>query len=195
MRMHTHQRGMSLVEIMIALAIVAIVMMVAGPSFGNWIQNSQIRNSAESVMQGMQKARLEALKQNRPVAFHLTDAASTAWEVCLYDVVNDICSTAANAIVDSKSAAEGGENARLGADITQSNPLTALTVGANVQGIAVFDTFGRLLVTPNANIQRVDVRNPKATDERRLVIFVSTGGQVRMCDPKLAKTVSPQGCV
>jgi type IV fimbrial biogenesis protein FimT len=192
--MGTHERGMSLIEIMVALSIVGIVMMVVGPSFGNWIQNSQIRNAAESVAMGLQKARLEALKQNRPVAFHVTDAASTAWEVCIYDVVADVCSTTLPKI-DSKGPGEGGENARLAVDTTQSNPLTPLTIGSNVPGIAVFDTFGRLLVTPNANLQRIDVRNPKSQDERRMVIFVSTGGQVRMCDPQVAKSVSPQGCV
>jgi type IV fimbrial biogenesis protein FimT len=187
---------MSIVELAIALAIVAIIMAFVAPSMGTWIQNTYLRNSADSVLNGVQIARMEALKRNRPVAFRMTDAASTAWVVCVYDVIADLCSTASDAILASKDANEASTNAALGADTTASSTVTALTVGNNIPGITVFDSFGRLYTAPNPNVMRIDVRNTKlpASEERRLSILINVGGQIRLCDPKLVRATNPQGC-
>jgi hypothetical protein len=60
-----------------------------------------------------------------------------------------------------------------------------------------FDPFGRLAATAPNNFVRVDVRNPimDPNFERRLVILIAVGGQIRMCDPLLPKATNPQGCV
>jgi type IV fimbrial biogenesis protein FimT len=41
------------------------------------------------------------------------------------------------------------------------------------------------------------VRNTSVdpAEERRLVILIAPGGQVRLCDPRLALANNPQGCV
>jgi type IV fimbrial biogenesis protein FimT len=191
------QSGMNIIELMTAVAIIGLVMALAGPSAITWLQNTQLRNAAESVLSGVQNARTEALKRNTFVAFRLTDPNSTAWTVCVYDVVADACSlTAANPTVNQKSASEGSLNARAGTDIVQSDPDAALAAGSGVPGQAVFDSFGRLAATAPNNVMRVDLRNIvlTAAEERRLVIFISQSGQTRMCDPKLVKANNPQGC-
>lgn len=197
---------MSIIEIVVVFAIIGIVMAFVGPSAGAWIQNTQLRNAADSVLGGVQQARLEAIKRNRSVMFRLTNtnipgatfAGSTAWDICIYDPMADACSAAADATLASKSASEGGENARLAADIVVgSNPAVPMALGANLPGTVTFDSFGRVSTSAANNLTRIDVRNPSmsAADERILVILIGTGGQVRMCDPKLDKTVNPQGCV
>jgi type IV fimbrial biogenesis protein FimT len=188
---------MSIIEIVVTLAILGILMALVAPSAGVWIQNTQLRNAAESVLTGMQTARLEALKRNRPVSFRLTDAASTAWEICIYDPVADACSAAPDAVLSSKSASEASFNALLGADTALSDTTVAIAGGTGVPGSTTFDPFGRLASTAPNNVMRVDVRNPTmaAADERRLVILVNLGGQIRMCDPKLVFATNPQGCV
>jgi type IV fimbrial biogenesis protein FimT len=190
------QGGATLIEIVVALAILGILMAVVGPSAGVWLQNSQLRNAADAVLSGVQTARLEALKRNRPVSFRLTEVGSTAWQVCLFDPVADACSIAADAVLASKGAGEGGENARVGVDTALSDTAVALTEGAGLPASVTFDSFGRLSSATAANIMRVDVRNPSmpAADERRLVILISLGGQIRMCDPKLSQATNPQGC-
>jgi len=47
------QRGISLVEILISIAIVAMVLAMAAPSSLVWIQNLQLRNAAESALAGI----------------------------------------------------------------------------------------------------------------------------------------------
>lgn len=191
------QRGMTLIEIVVTVAIIGLLMALAAPSAATWIQNTQLRNAADSVLNGIQLARVEAIKRNQVVAFQVTDAASTAWQVCLFDVITNNCSAAAGAQLASRGPSEGSPNARLGADLAPGDTAVALVPGDNVPGTMAFDTFGRLATTNPNNLMRVDVRNPQIDPalERRLVILVSIGGQVRMCDPKLSKAVNPQGCV
>ena len=39
------------------------------PSTGAWIRNSRLRTAAESISDGMQQARNEAVRRNQPVEF------------------------------------------------------------------------------------------------------------------------------
>lgn len=189
-------RGFTLVEIFIALAIVAMLLMLVAPSMGTWIQNTRLRSAAEALSRGLQTARVEAMKRNTIVAFNLTDVNSTAFTVCLYDVVNDICQAGTSAVLMQKDASEDASTAKAGTDTALSDPTTALAAGTNVPSRAAFDSYGRLATTAPNNIMRIDVRNPvlAATDERRLVIFINQSGQIRVCDPRLSKAVNPQGC-
>jgi len=189
-------RGFTLVEIFIAIAIVAMLMMLVAPSMGTWIQNTRLRSAAEALSRGLQTARVEAMKRNAVVAFNLTDAASSAFTVCLYDAVNNTCLAGAGNILMQKDASEDAGTAKVGTDTALSDPTAALAVGANVPSTAAFDSYGRLATTAPNNIMRIDVRNPvlSTADERRLVIFINTSGQIRVCDPRLSKAVNPQGC-
>ena len=65
----TIQRGVTLIEMMIALVIIAMLILVAMPSFSAWLANAQIRNGAEAVLNGMQFARNQAIQFNTPVQF------------------------------------------------------------------------------------------------------------------------------
>jgi len=191
------ERGFTVVELLIAIAIVAMLLVFAAPSAATWIQNTRLRSAAESVVSCLTTARLEAIKRNTTVSCQMTDAASSAWTVCLYDPINNICQTATTAVLASRSAAEDNAMTGLGVDTTMSVSTTALAVGANMPGSSTFDSFGRLASTAPNNVMRVDIRNPNinpATDERRLVVYVTLGGQIHMCDPKLSKATNPMGC-
>lgn len=194
--MSAPSRGFSIVEILIALTIIAMLMVLVAPSSAIWIQNTRLRTAASSVSAGLQLARIEAMKRNTLVAFQMTSANSAAWQVCIYDPVPDTCSAAAGSILQSVSASEAALNATLGTDTALSNTATALAPGTNMPSETIFDSFGRLAAASPSNVMRIDVRNTTiaAADERRMVILVSLGGQVLMCDPKLVKATNPQGC-
>jgi type IV fimbrial biogenesis protein FimT len=189
------QRGMSLVEILISIAIVAMVLAMAAPSSLAWIQNLQLRNAAESALGGIKMARLEALRRNTTIAFELTDAASSAWRVCFYDLVSQSCS-AAQAPIASRGASEGSPNARFGVETTFTDFAAPLDAGVGVPALVAFDSLGRVSSASPANIARIDTRNPTVDPavERRLSILVGVAGQVVMCDPGLVKATNPQGC-
>jgi type IV fimbrial biogenesis protein FimT len=191
------QRGFTIIEVLVGLGIVALLLGLAAPSMAVWIGNQQLRAAADSILGGLQQARLEALRRNAPVAFQLMSTNSTKWQVCLYDPVALACSTAAGAVLNSKTGKEGSGNARVATENPLTDPTVALNPGDNVPATVAFDSLGRPLTTPLDAFARVEVRNPNlaSTDERRLEIIVSAGGQIRMCDPQLSKAANPQGCV
>ena len=43
------ERGFSLVELMVTVAVLSLLMTLAVPSFNEWIQNGRIRTAAESI--------------------------------------------------------------------------------------------------------------------------------------------------
>lgn len=191
------QRGTSLVELMIGLAIVALLFAMGAPSFSSWIQNSQIRTSAEAIQNGLYLARGEAVRRNAAVRFQLTTDVTASctlstsggnWVVS-QDDPSGACGSAASdtvtpRIIQVRPAAEGSANA----------------VVAAGQSTIVFNGLGRVTPVPAGNID-INITNPTggacatstSAGMRCLRVRVSTGGQIRMCDPILAGT-DPQGC-
>lgn len=199
--MRRYQQGVSLIELMIGIAILSIVLAIGVPMFGQWIQNTQVRTAAESILDGLQLARNEAVRRNTNVRFNLTSTTGLpAWTVCV--VSGDACGE----VVQDRSSAEGGNNARVGIS-TATPPIpvpgtqysTALPAGTGLSGEdGAGVTFNGVGAIPIANIgtdiTRIDITNAVAADARRLVVVVGTGGLIRMCDPQLALASNPQGC-
>lgn len=192
------QKGVSLIELMIGIAVVGILLLIALPSFGLWIQNTQNRTAAESILNGLQLARMEAVRHNANVRFALTDASGlSSWTIgCVVPTAD--CPAA----IQARTWAEGTANARAGADsAVPPTPLpanyygTALAAAAGLPNGVTFDGMGRI-PAPNLNldISRVDITNARQADARRYVVTVSSDGIVRMCDPAVSLTSNSQGC-
>jgi len=195
------QSGFNLIELMIGLAIVTILLVLGLPAFNTFLQNTQIRNAAETTLAGITLARVEAVRRNTTVRFQLVSnltsgcalsAVSLDWVVSQADP-SGACDTApsdtaAPQIIQTKSAREGSSNVRV-----------ATAGGSTI----VFNALGRVV---GAGITTIDFSNTRGTCEnvdpvngtmRCLRILVSTGGQVKMCDPKVplnSPPVDPREC-
>ena len=192
------QRGVGLIELMIGITIVSILLAMGVPSFSLWIQNTQNRTAAESILNGMQLARVEAVRRNTNVRFDLTDSTGlVAWNVGCVVVTTDCPAT-----IQGRVAIDGSVNARIGVStsappspIPANQYSTAIATGTGLVAGVTFEGMGRI---PTANIgtdvTRVDITNIAAPTSRRLVVIVGAGGQIRMCDPALALATNPQGC-
>jgi len=168
----TGARGFTLIELMIGIAIMSIVMALAMPSYRTWIQNTRIRNTAESILNGLQVARMEAVRRNVPV--QLLFGTGSAWTVGCVTVTATCPAT-----IQSRSSGEGSS--------------TAVTVTSSGGGTFVFDQFGRRS-TPavGAGAVRLDVT---ATGGRSLRVTIDVGGNTRMCDPDTGvATTDPRHC-
>lgn len=205
------QQGVSLVEIMIGLAIVALLLSAGVPSFATFMQNSRIRNGAEAIQNGLNLARAEAVRRNTSVRFAL--GAATSWtvecEIAVADTAVDTdtlpdcpgsspaATTPSN--IQARSAAEGAANITVTA--TQIEAATGGEAAAPVfTGSLTFNGLGRAITLPPGNNATFDITNPVggncAADDgpmRCLRIVVTPGGQIRMCDPKLTGT-DPRAC-
>lgn len=63
----THQNGFTLVELLIALAVAAILLGVGIPSFSGAIKNSQVSSDYNGIVQALYLARSEAVKTSELV--------------------------------------------------------------------------------------------------------------------------------
>ena len=199
------QHGMTIVELMIGIAVFATLLALAAPSLTEFIQNTQIRTSADGVMSGIQLAKTEALRRNTSVRFQLTDSlengcvlssAGNSWVVSLDDPTSacDVAPSAVNAprIVQAKSGSEGAANARV-----------AASGGAGGNNTVIFTGLGRLLATNANSFAVVNITNPtggvcqhvaSTGTMRCLRIQVTTGGDGRMCDPNVTVATDPRFC-
>jgi type IV fimbrial biogenesis protein FimT len=190
------QAGVTLIELLIGMVIFSLLIAMGAPSFGLWIQSTQTRTAAESILSGLQLARTEAVRHNTKVRFDLTEASgAVTWTVTCVTVTTN-CPNDSDNPLHMHSAADGGVNARAGIAVTTATPFsTTLSMGTGLPAGVTFDGLGRI---PTANIgddiARIDVTNAVNANARRLVILVGNGGQIRMCDPLLHLSNNPQGC-
>jgi type IV fimbrial biogenesis protein FimT len=70
-------RGFTLVELMVTIAVLAIVMSVAIPSFSSLVNNNRLTAQANEILAAVMLARTEAIKQNENMVFcHSSDGVN-----------------------------------------------------------------------------------------------------------------------
>ena len=186
-------RGMTLVELIVAMAIFVSLFFLAAPDFGAWIQNARMRTVAEAIQNGVRQAQAEAVRRNRTAVFFQTNAEPSAGAAAAANGINWGIRVLPLLPGDATEFVRGGALS----DVAQGVAIA----GTNANNVAIaaicFNSTGQQVsvlaegCTPS--VTQFDVT--KAGAERRLRITVSLGGRVRMCDP--AKTLSatnPDGC-
>ena len=160
------QRGLTIIEILIAIAIIGLLLTLAMPQYSVWLQNGQIRTAAEGVLTGLQFARAEAVSRNVPQGVRFSRLADNGWTVTVVST---------GEVLRSQSGTERTANAVVAALPAGSDDVT-------------FNGFGRVVAPANA--VTVEVTNPTGGacvkvggDMRCLSILVAQSGAIRMCDP------------
>lgn len=194
--------GLTLIELVVTLAIVALLMAAVAPTLGTWITNQKVRNTATSIVSGLQYARTEAVRRNRPVSFWLVRSGSATR-------LDDACVLAANSgswVVTLGSASPAGKCAagtstlQLKANLapqdgggTATVKVTALQADASTSATQVtFNGFGQ--VTNATPIARIDVEGSTTGVSKAWRVVVTGGGQSKLCDPGVATATDPRAC-
>jgi type IV fimbrial biogenesis protein FimT len=176
------QQGFTMVEILITIAVMSILIAIGLPNFSIWIQNTQTRTAAESILNGLQLARGEAVRRNVTVKFVM--GSQSDWAV-------SVVST--GEVVQDRPAKEGSPNANV-----QARTGSTVAPSCATTTTVTFNALGRVLDNngdATKPIAQVDVTNTALTaaDARNMRIVISSGGGVRMCDPKVA-VGDPRAC-
>lgn len=185
-------RGMTLIEIVITLALFSMLAMMGAPSMSQWLHNNRIRASAQSLLNGLQFAQAEAVSRNSRVRFQLT---TTLGDDCI------LKSSGGNWVVNldpyANPAAVESHCAAAASDSDSPFILTKRSVDGTTKGAAltstastvVFNGLGRPTPRPVAPIN-IDVAFPGDGDcaadggqARCMRIVISPEGMLRMCDP------------
>ncbi|OIR04948.1 fimbrial protein precursor [mine drainage metagenome] len=179
--LHYKQSGFSLVELMVGIAIMAILVTLGMPSYNAWIHNTRVRTGAESIQNGLQLARAEAVKHNTKVEFELD--ANSGWTVgCVVPVEPDCPS-----VIQQRTASDGS-----------STDVTVVTIPADSDTV-VFNNLGTVSTDATDPVPFTQVDLSSATlsvaDSRPLRVTIGVGGNTRMCDPSTTLAASdPRKC-
>ncbi|WP_354371408.1 pilus assembly FimT family protein [Variovorax paradoxus] len=193
------QRAFTLVELIVTVAIMAILAALATPSMIGWVRNNKMRTVSDSLQNGLRLAQTEATRRNRQVVFSLTNNKPTGSG---YTAVANGSNWAINTVTlmtDGETSAfvEAGILLDVGSNVTISGPKSIC-----------FNSLGRLVPNPSPGVTSAVCDAPPAAGysydiqmsdvvegDRPLRVTVALGGQLRLCDP--ARTLSdsqPDGC-
>ena len=162
--------GFSLVELMVSVVVLGILASIAVPSFQAWLRNTQIRNAAESITNGLQRARAEAVSRNTNTTFVM--GADSSWTI---SVVNPALT------LDQRLASEGSKNVAR----------TVLPAGATT---VTFSNVGLVVANADASNSITQFDLTATGGSQNLRVTIGTGGNARMCDPNLTAGSSPRAC-
>jgi type IV fimbrial biogenesis protein FimT len=195
MRRRPRQGGFTLVELMVTIALLAVLLGLAAPSFSTWTRNSQVRTVSDALQNGARLAQTEALRRSRQVVFFLTNTAA--------------CTTS------TAPAANGAFwairtvplTASESAEVVQCGNLSDRAAGVDITGPTAicFNSLGRQVAnaTPgigsttctlaSSGVSTYNISGVRA--DRALRVLVTLGGQVRQCDPaRTLSSTNPDGC-
>jgi type IV fimbrial biogenesis protein FimT len=91
-----------LVELMITIALLAVVLAIATPSMRNFILDQRVRASFSDFQRGVNLARAEAIRRNQRVTFAAADCASfsSGWKVFIDSAAGaDQCHNGGEALI------------------------------------------------------------------------------------------------
>jgi len=168
-------QGFTLIELMVGLAIFALLMLLGMPAFTTFLRNSEIRSNAESLINGLRTASAEATRQNARVVFTL---AGGGWSI---NQANDpACTDLVQPPIQQYSTSEAGKS-------------TKITVTPGGKTAVCFTGLGRIVNqgTAGDHIQQIDVESIVTGEARSLRIIVDDVAAadpakprgLRMCDP------------
>ncbi len=83
MRSKHAQQGFSIIDLMITVAIIAIVGGVAVPSINQWSRNYRLQGAVTTMFSDFQRAKLGAVKENRPWTMDFSPAGITGYQILI----------------------------------------------------------------------------------------------------------------
>ncbi len=167
-------RGVTLVEASIAMAIAAITMAAAAPSFRGLIERQRLDGAAAQLASDLQFARAEAVMRNTPLRVTLHEAA---WGHCY--------------VIHTGAAQECRCDAS-GAAVCEGEAEALKTVQwASDQGISLQSAVRSLLFDPlHGTSTPAGTLKVVATSGRAVHHVINVMGRVRTCSPRGAAAVA-----
>lgn len=157
-------RGFTLIELMVAIAILGILVTMAAPSFNSFIDKYRVKRAADTVSAFLVNAKSEAVKRNRPVRVVITGGGST-WCAGMTESATCGCSTAGACQIDGVDRAIRSTSFK----------------GVDLNGPATGHAFEfRPLRGTVAGNETVELQSANGL---QVNVVIGTVGRVRLCSP------------
>lgn len=212
------ERGVSLIELVIGMAILGLFVTQAVPSFNAFMINQRIRSAAEAMASMLQRARVEAIQRNQDVEFitfdrliNATDntyaqaitavAGGDHWALRTKDSDGNYFAIASRSSAESSPESAANRASSTINNVRRSSTLiratsTVSTVTFNALGaasnIGATASFDFIRYNPNNELPYQCAQDSGPI--RCLRVTVSSAGQVRLCDPAVAASADTRKC-
>jgi type IV fimbrial biogenesis protein FimT len=155
-------RGFTIIELMITIAIAAIVLMLAVPSFTRAIDQAKFTSASNELITAMNFARNEAMRRSRPVSVRMNAGGwIDGWTAFIDPDRNGVIGPPADLL-------------RAGNKIPAAVEITGGAGG--LEANVLFDSRGRRLTIPGAAFVEFLVHKTGApADQRRWVCIAGNG--------------------
>jgi type IV fimbrial biogenesis protein FimT len=162
--------GFTLVELMIAIAIIAILAVLAAPSFRDTLQSQRVEGAAEALMAALHNAKAEAVKTNAEMRIvFMPDSTGDILDTWCYGMTK-----AGDATCDCRVDADASNDCAAGS-VVQSTEYANVTIQFNSSNSRLFKP---LRGTSGSGTVAFDGGNNK-----KLGVTTSGLGRVRICKP------------
>lgn len=175
--------GFTLIELMVSISIVAIMLVVAAPSFKNFIRNSELTSLTNKLLAAINAARSEAMKYGRN-ALVVPANGDNDWTQGWIVFVDRNRNNTYDATTDITIQKQGPLPGYFSVTGTGNANLSISYIMFESSGFA--KSYGTAPGVPNLTlkIERTDV---SSANEKRFIIVARTG-RVRACNPSLETT-------
>jgi prepilin-type N-terminal cleavage/methylation domain-containing protein len=164
------QRGMSLIELMVSMMVVAVLMAIAIPTTTTYIARQQLKAGGREIVEVFRESREAAMNEAVP-RFVLFEPAANAYRICRFDTATNTWPAASTC-----NPVELGNSISFSdSDVTfpalANHPLTGASVPENA---AYFDTRGRYPFGSAASTYAITLRS-RGGQTITLTLYTGTG--------------------
>lgn len=192
-------RGVSLLEMLIAMAILGIIISVAVPSMSEFGANQRLIGASEQVYGHIQQARSESVARNAPVYVNFSASGTTTWTYgvglttgCTLTVTDPTAAGACYIVVSDGDSvvdgidADGDGTVETGETDTGDRVLMRFP-SSDYQdiemGIASFSSGTQIVFNPIRGTSSSGQINLENSTGKQLRITVSLLGRAQICSP------------
>lgn len=187
--------GFTLIELMVTIAVLAVMLALAIPSFSDFRQRAAIRGAADQIVSFVGDARFEALRRNGMVKVGVVKNAAGAYCIGAAQTNDaeddsacdcfDVTPPFACDVALYPTAQSEWRGVRM-----PSNPGWGGSA-ADLAGVVVFDPK-RGVLTQSGDAGAVSLQSPPGTQDYRLNVAIDLVGRTVACQPSTAPSKLPQ---